>query len=231
MKRFTALLLALVMMFALCACGGNNGGTVAGEVDASPLTKDDVISVIVPSHPSWPFDKEWKAIDYMEEVSGATLDIKGVPNSEWSTKLTLLFADPKSLPDVIMMTSPASVTSHANQGSLIPYSQVEQYMPNAKKFFDSLDENTYETKVTRCVSFDGELYFFNCAGRDRTMNLFSWMYRKDIFDKHGLKVPTTFDEIYEVSKELKKLYPDSYPFGIRALWEHGFKTSGPSWRK
>ena len=34
------------------------------------------------------------------------------------------------------------------------------------------------------------------------------IYRKDIFDKYGLNVPTTLDELLEVSKQLKDLDPD-----------------------
>ena len=138
MKRFTALLLALVMMFALCACTGNNGGTVAGEANADPLTKDDVIKISLSSHPSWPVNDEWKVWEYMSEGSGATVEVNGIPQSDWSSKITLMFADPKSLPDIIPMASREQIATYANQGALIPYSQVEQYMPNAKKYLSHL---------------------------------------------------------------------------------------------
>jgi len=35
----------------------------------------------------------------------------------------------------------------------------------------------------------------------------AYMYRKDLFDKHGLSVPTTLDELVSISKQLKELEP------------------------
>lgn len=46
-------------------------------------------------------------------------------------------------------------------------------------------------------------------------NRMLWLYRQDVFEEHGLAIPTTYDELYEVSKELKSIYPDSYPFAFR----------------
>ena len=45
----------------------------------------------------------------------------------------------------------------------------------------------------------------------------AWMYRKDIFGKHGLKVPANETEFLDVLRQLKKLYPDSYPYAERGL--------------
>ncbi len=38
-------------------------------------------------------------------------------------------------------------------------------------------------------------------------------YNKDVFAKHGLSVPTTWDELEQVCKKLKELYPDCTPLG------------------
>ena len=38
-------------------------------------------------------------------------------------------------------------------------------------------------------------------------------YNKDVFAKHNLQVPTTWDELEQVCKKLKELYPDSIPLG------------------
>jgi len=37
----------------------------------------------------------------------------------------------------------------------------------------------------------------------------------EVFKKHGLEVPTTTEELYQVAKKLKELYPDSYPVCFR----------------
>ena len=59
------------------------------------------------------------------------------------------------------------------------------------------------------------MYSAPSYGTQRLTNLRTWLYRKDIFEKHGLKAPTNYDELYEVAKKLKELYPDSYPICFR----------------
>ena len=44
----------------------------------------------------------------------------------------------------------------------------------------------------------------------------AWLYREDVFKMHNLKVPETFDELYDVCKKLKSIYPDSYPLCTRS---------------
>ena len=67
----------------------------------------------------------------------------------------------------------------------------------------------------RRKSADGKTYFPQNYGTDNRQGIRAWLYRKDIFEKHNLEVPETMDEVYEVAKELKKLYPDSYPLCMR----------------
>ncbi|MBQ3224700.1 MAG: hypothetical protein IJB42_03230, partial [Oscillospiraceae bacterium] len=65
MKRLISLILATVMLFALCACGKTD--VKSGTADIEPLTKDDVIQLVVSSHNSWPYREDWKVWDYIEE--------------------------------------------------------------------------------------------------------------------------------------------------------------------
>ena len=38
-------------------------------------------------------------------------------------------------------------------------------------------------------------------------------YDKDFFEQHNLKVPTTWDEMWQVCEQIKKIDPDCYPLG------------------
>ncbi|MEI0736314.1 hypothetical protein VQ056_05980 [Paenibacillus sp. JTLBN-2024] len=42
-----------------------------------------------------------------------------------------------------------------------------------------------------------------------------WLYREDVFKKHNLAVPKTYEELHQVLKKLKELYPESYPLSMR----------------
>ena len=57
----------------------------------------------------------------------------------------------------------------------------------------------------------------------------AWIYREDIFTKHNLKTPTNFDELYEVCKELKALYPNSYPLCMRSGIGMNLNVLAPSY--
>ncbi|MBQ4544922.1 MAG: hypothetical protein II996_05070, partial [Oscillospiraceae bacterium] len=51
-----------------------------------------------------------------------------------------------------------------------------------------------------------------------------------MFEKHNLKAPETYDELYEVCKQLKELYPDSYPYCTRGM-SYMFNIPGSSFDK
>ncbi|MGV9856231.1 ABC transporter substrate-binding protein [Streptomyces sp. NPDC003442] len=63
-------------------------------------------------------------------------------------------------------------------------------------------------------------------------------YRKDVFDKHGIAVPTTWDEYAKAAEKLHKADPDAYIVNLRAItlsglaWQKGakwFSTEGDTW--
>ena len=226
MKRITALILALIMVFALAACAGGNESKTA---NAEPLTKDDVIKITIMSHPSWPYREDWKAWQYAAEGSGATLDVTAVPNSDVGTKYPIIFASPDLLPDLITFDYKQGSDRYAQQGALIALDDVAEYMPNYNAYIEGLDEVTYNATVGLRKAHDGKVYYTPSRGKEASSGVRAWLYRKDIFEKHNLAVPTTFDELYNVCKELKAIYPESYPFCLRSAFNH-IDSSGPSWK-
>ena len=228
MKRFIALLLAAIMIFALAACAGGEKSTTAADFE--PLTKDDVIKFTFLSHASWPYKEDWKVWDYIAEGTGCTLEVNSIPNTEASTKIPIMFAAPELLPDVLAFGNKGGTDRYARQGALIAFDDVKEYMPNYNAWVDSLTEDEYNNHVKIRVAADGKIYHSPVKGREISQNLRAWLYRKDIFEKHNIALPTTFDEVYEVCKQLKALYPDSYPFCMRSPFVN-FNVSGPSWSK
>ena len=220
MKKITALILALVMVFALCACGGGNGGA-GGEVsydipEGKQIPDDAVLDVTIASHASWPYDETWKVWEYIEESIGGTINVNAVPSSDFGTKFSLTMAAPDSLPDVFgFQGKPGTFADYCEQGAFLPLDDYEEFLPDYNKFWDSLPEDEQWMRDTRRAA-DGKVYFAPIYGMERATNLRGWLYRKDIFDKHGLKTPETIDELYTVSKKLKELYPDSFPFCMRS---------------
>ena len=217
MKKLIALTLAGIMIFALCACTGGSGQTaLEGQDPSEPLTKDDVIKYMVVSSASWPVQDDWKLWEYMSEGSGATLDIISVPATDAGTKFPLLFAARDELPDLMAFETMGGHTKFAGEG-LIAFEDLEDYMPNYNAWLESLTEEQYNVAVKNRKRSDGKTYYTPGTGREGRTRMRAWLYREDIFKKHNLKAPENFDEIYEVSKKLKELYPDSYPYSTRSF--------------
>ncbi len=227
-KRITALLLAGVMMLSLCACGGGQAD-VTGEAANDPLTKDDVITMLVPSNASWPYREDWKLWEYMSEGSGATLEVSSLPSSDAVTKWSLMFAGRDTLPDIMAFSMGSDALKYAGEG-LIALEDLEAYMPVYNAWKNSLSEDEYEIIIKNRITADGKIYYTPATGREGKTRMRGWLYREDIFKKHDLKAPETFDELYEVSKKLKELYPNSYPFSTRSM-SYVFDIIGSSFDK
>lgn len=226
MKKLAAFILALVMIFALTACTGGKQQTVA---NSDSLTKNDVIKLVTVSSSSWPYREDWKVWDYIEEGSGVTLDVTAILTDP-DTKYSIMFASPETLADVVAFTSKPGTDGYAIQGALIPFEDVAEHMPNYNAWVKTLSEEDYANNVAARKSYDGKIYYSPVIGRELSQNVRAWLYRKDIFEKHNLKIPATFDELYDVCKELKAIYPDSYPFSLRSAFNH-INGSGPSWKE
>ena len=219
MKRLTALLLAAIMLFALCACGENDS-TVSGDVsydipEGKQLPDDAVLNIMVGSHSSWPYDEDWKIWEYIREAMGGTLNYNAIPGSDFATKFPLIMASPEEFPDVIgFQNRPVGFADYAQQGAFISLDDYKEFLPDYNEFWNNLPEKDQWMRNIRKDS-DGKIYYAPIYGMERYTNVRTWLYRKDIFDKHGLSVPETIDDLYNVSKKLKELYPDSYPLCMR----------------
>lgn len=227
MKKLIALILAVIMMFALCACGDDGGSNNAADLE--PLTKDDVVSMTIISGAGNPFREDWKVWEYIQEGTGATLDIHAIP-VDYLTKVALMYAGKDSLTDIVCYDYKPDTDKYAIQRAMMPFEDYEEYMPNYNNWKDSLPEEEYDLLINNRRSFDGKIYASPATGMEQVSGVRAWIYRKDIFDKHGLNVPTTYDEVYEVSKKLKELYPNSYPFALRQGFAN-MRIAGSNWKE
>ena len=224
-RRITALFLAGIMLISLCACTGteNSGGNVA-------LTKDDVISITMLTSSSNPYNADWKIWDYIEEGTGVTVEPHPVISSDYFTKYSLMFAAPETVTDLTVFDYKPDSDVYVNQGAFVALDDLEEHMPNYKAFVESLSEVEFNSIVKTRKAFDGKIYYAPATGREKTRGIRAWLYREDIFNKHGLKAPTTYDELYEVCKQLKELYPESYPLAQRSKLSN-LEVTGSSWKE
>jgi len=211
MKKTISLLMVSIMTVLLIAgCSseqakqepkGGENGSQSGTVQKI----DKKFTMLTSSNPTFPYKKEWPIWKWIEEKTGITFDVT-LPSGTLNDTISLTMAS-GNLPDLIFMSSTLA-NKYGEQGALANILDYVDSMPNFKKWIES-----YPEMAKRAISADGKMYIFPNQGFGET-NRNIWMYRKDIFDKHGLKAPSDYDELYTVMKKLKELYPDAYPFAF-----------------
>ena len=230
-RRILALLAAATMALSLTACSGGGDTQIdTGDIPEGKLFAPGTeISMTIASHASWPYNENWVAWKYFQEATGATFNIQAIPAADLATKLPLMMANSAELTDMIHTWAKNQVDPYGPTGAFMSYTDNMENMPNLSAFLDSLGDTEKKELLKQRTSGDGKVYSAPCYGTQRVSNIRTWLYRKDIFEKHGLEVPETYDELFEVAKKLKELYPDSYPIcfrdGIYKLQE-----TTPAWK-
>lgn len=109
------------------------------------------------------------------------------------------------------------VTEWGGAGWLLPLNDL------VKKYSDQYNLSGIPQTVWDGVTLDGKIYGVPMVG-----NTFNVIYRKDVFDKLGLKPPETYDDVISICKTIGLDNPDwDMPFSIADLsyargWEIEF---------
>ncbi|WP_284639337.1 extracellular solute-binding protein [Paenibacillus silviterrae] len=156
-----------------------------------------------------------------EEIRKQTqirLVYEAIPASNYNEKKKTLLAT-RNLPDIIQIDK-QDINDFASTGVLLP---LTNYMktgmtPNFSALWNKYPE-------LKSLTLDGELYGFPAIARNEAKNGFGPVIRVDLLEKHGLRVPRTFDELLTTLSALKQFYPDSVPWSIRKGTNHLLETS------
>ena len=65
-------------------------------------------------------------------------------------------------------------------------------MPN---FMAYIKQHNLQGELDKLRLKNGKYYIL--PGYQRTIQVQQWIYRRDLFEKHGLKAPTTYDELFD----------------------------------
>ncbi|MCU6796088.1 extracellular solute-binding protein [Paenibacillus sp. WQ 127069] len=209
MSKKGSILLSSVVGLSLvtgCASGGETKETPQAAVPNSPPVKK-TFTMLTESNPSWPYSKDWPAWKWIEEKTGVTLDVR-TPPGKTDEAVNLAVASGQ-IPDLMIVKDLQQANKFGQQGAFVNILDYKDQMPNFKKWMEKYPDITKEA-----IAADGKMYQFPNEGFGET-NRTIWMDRDDIFKKEGLKAPATYDELYEVLKQLKAKYPDSYPLSFR----------------
>ena len=153
------------------------------------------------------------AIKELRRRTGINVDILAMPASVYNEKGMMLIASKDSMPDIMNNSYDQGMRNDLGiQGAFAAVNKYADVLPNFKRIFiDEAEERGTTLPMRAGVASDGNLYYFPKYDNERYVN-HGMLYRKDIFDKHGIKMWNSPEELYEALKKLKEIYPDSTPF-------------------
>lgn len=158
-------------------------------------------------------NNESVVINELRRRTGVNLQIEAIPRSSFNEKMKIYLAAKDQMPDIFNGgITLDEVAEYGSQGAFVALSDHYEDLPNLKEiFFDKSDEYKTTGKIRNLLTGDGKLYVFPTYSVNRDVN-HGMLYRKDIFDKHGIKMWTNREEFLNALRQLKTLYPNSTPF-------------------
>ena len=195
---------------------------MAGTALANPYAEYEGTTLIVnfPAHPH--YDAVMQILPEFTKETGIEVEVDQLPYLKMRERQTLELAQEEGEYDLIAYV----VFSKADYVYADQLENLAKYFMNPK-----LSDPAYDSSDL----IDGYVYNIGFAGGDKgylqgaTGSLFGIPYgsetsvlgyRKDIFDKHGLDVPKTYDEMLEVACQIPQLEPGMGGLSSRAASGH-----------
>lgn len=168
-------------------------------------------------------------IEELRKRTGLNVQIIGVPTASIKEKASTLIAARDNMPDIFSGGFTIDeFNDFGKQGAFEALNNHLDELPNLNEiFYKNAKKYGVDQKIKNLMSPDGDLYLFPIFDINRDVN-HGMLYRKDIFDKHGLKMWNNQEEFVEVLRKLKELYPDSYPMSSKTGVAI-FRDIGYSW--
>ncbi|MEC0259234.1 hypothetical protein PAEVO_55160 [Paenibacillus sp. GM2FR] len=233
-----ALLISLIVA-VLAACTDKTGGKEAEIQDKGAMetyavgdtfkaTEPFDLSILYSDQPAYPYKQDWMLFAKLKEMTNVTLKPTIVPMSDYSQKRSLLISSGDA-PLVIPKTYPGEESAFVASGAILPISDYIDLMPNFK---DKIEKWDMESELEGLRQEDKKYYVLPGL-HEAVWPDYTLIVRTDIFEKHNIAIPTTWDELYTAMKQLKQEYPDVTPFSDRFKFNStlniaatGFGTKG-----
>ncbi|MCM3127882.1 extracellular solute-binding protein [Paenibacillus provencensis] len=238
-KKWSKVVLTGLLSLSLAACS-NGLGTQEAEVqnkgamesyavgDTFKATEPFNLSIMYNDNPAYPIKQDWMLFKKITEITGVTLEPTIVPMSDYSQKRSLLISSGDA-PLIIPKTYPGEEAPFVSSGAALPVSDYVDLMPNYK---DKVEKWGLEDELEGLKQEDGKYYVLPGL-HEEVWPDYTLIVRTDIFEKHNIAIPTTWEELYTALKQLKEEYPDSIPFSDRFKFNStlniaatGFGTKG-----
>lgn len=160
---------------------------------------------------SFPFKNDWLVLNEIKKRTNVSLKFQVVPDKDFKDKRNLVLAGGDA-PDLILKTWPDDIVMYSNKDTLVPINELTDKMPSFKKRIQ--DTGFQEEYDAYFKMGDGNYYLLPSWNPDVNSGQVLF-YRADLFKKHQIPTPKTYDELAAGLKKLKDLYPDKIPLTNR----------------
>lgn len=179
------------------------------EAGVLPIVKEKItLKVAIRSNPQVEDFVNNDFTKWLEEQTNIHLEFTILPDNDTDTKINLMFAAGKDLPDVVITTAIKndSLYKYALDGLVVPLDRyIEEY---GKDYPDMLADNPEIESAM--VAPDGHIYGlpkYNVTLHNQMKDGKMYLY-KPWLDKLGLEIPKTPEELYQVLKAFKTQDPN-----------------------
>ena len=209
----------------LTACGGGTAGGTSSQVQDTKrkgamadyktgvdfrATEPLEFTVLYSDHPNYPYKADWLLWQEITKRTNVTLKPTLVPMSDYNQKRNLLVAAGDS-PMIIPKTYPGQETPMVSSGAILAVSDHTNLMPN---YTEQVAKWKLESELARLKQTDKKYYLLPGL-HEEVWPDYSLIVRKDVFDREGIAIPKTWDELYSALKKLKERHPAVIPFSDR----------------
>ena len=198
MNRRNGFAWVLPMVFSLLIISG------CSRVIDQP-TPARVYSILYNDSKTSPLKEDWLILDQYREQRNVSFSFRLGDDSDYAKTLVHTF-ESGDLPDIILKVWPDEIKTYANAGLLLAFSDYLDRMPYFSAY---IADHGLEAELDRFRTSEGKFYLL--PGFQRRIQVQQWIYRKDLFAKHDLAAPRTYEELFDSLVMLKELYPDSIP--------------------
>lgn len=218
MKKLMALVLSVALCFSLLTgCSADKKTATTGEDTAQTDTSKDVAATEAPAatqaaaadstaegvisdetatlriYAQYSDDDTKVPYDYaVEQLKTAfpnvTLELEVQAQDDGQKLMT--YAATGNLPDIYQVAL-AQIENFKESGNIMVLNDIAKSTGFTDKVFESAQNILYNA--------DGNIYAFPYAGNEYVV----WYYNKAIFEKYGVEVPTTFDELLAAAETFK----------------------------
>ena len=224
MKKILTLTLAIIMILSVFSGCAKDVTTPVGTMTAEeikefnqksggiklPLTTDGVTVNLFASTDNTGLT-DTLVFKELSRRTGLNIQVTEAPKSTSKDKIKVLIASKDQMPDMAVIPDSTLLNDVGMQGGFANVLDYVDKLPNFKKIFiDEAEKYNTQRIMKSQLASNGALYFFPSYDVQRDVN-HGLLYRKDIFDKHNIKMWNSPEEFYEVLKQLKSLYPSSTP--------------------